>query len=332
MTDLDTPLTKEPGALKDAHEAELGAAGPPLFDVHAYVEEFGASIVPAYRQGVADAEWPVDVGLARSVIPPGTAAARDFSRLAPRLPELMAERCVGCMACVSACPDTAILGDRRAGDPAGRADRRLRGRAARSRPGGTHGSGSLRPHPQVRRRAGQGRPGAGAVRHLRGADPLQGLRRVCRCLHRAGTRRPVHAGQGRRRARRGVDARPRRPRHALLPIPADHPDRVPQREGPGGPDARRARRRLRGRRRLVRRLRRGDRDPDDGRGDPPGPRPGVDGHRRGDRLQHGLRQHVPVQSLPRPMDELAVRERPGGRPGHPRSVGPGRPRRPASCG
>ena len=110
MTDLGTPLTKEPGALKDAHETELGAAGPPLFDVEAYVQEFGASIVPAYRRGVADEEWPADVGLARSVVPPGTAAARDFSRLAPRLPEFVAEQCVGCMACVSACPDTAILG------------------------------------------------------------------------------------------------------------------------------------------------------------------------------------------------------------------------------
>ncbi|MDP9483914.1 MAG: thiamine pyrophosphate-dependent enzyme [Chloroflexota bacterium] len=105
-----TTLTKEAGATKEAHEVELGAAGPPLFDVHAYVEEFGASIVPAYRRGVADAEWPVDVGLARSIIPPGTAATRDFSRLAPRLPQLIAERCVGCMACVNACPDTAILG------------------------------------------------------------------------------------------------------------------------------------------------------------------------------------------------------------------------------
>jgi len=84
-----------------------GTAG---FDVQAYVEEFGASIVPAYRRGVADAEWPADVGLARSIIPPGTAASRDFSRLAPRLPQLIAEQCVGCMACVSACPDTAILG------------------------------------------------------------------------------------------------------------------------------------------------------------------------------------------------------------------------------
>jgi pyruvate/2-oxoacid:ferredoxin oxidoreductase beta subunit/Pyruvate/2-oxoacid:ferredoxin oxidoreductase delta subunit len=104
-----SPLTKERGGLKEQHEAELAVAAP-VFDVHSYVEEFGASIVPAYRRGVADAEWPADVGLARSVIPPGTAATRDFSRLSPRLPQFVAERCVGCMACVSACPDTAILG------------------------------------------------------------------------------------------------------------------------------------------------------------------------------------------------------------------------------
>jgi pyruvate ferredoxin oxidoreductase beta subunit len=106
---LEGSLTKEPGDLKEAHEAGLAVA-PPLFDIETYVEEFGASIVPAYRQGIADAEWPADVGLARSVVPPGTAATRDFSRLAPLLPQLVAERCVGCMACVSACPDSAILG------------------------------------------------------------------------------------------------------------------------------------------------------------------------------------------------------------------------------
>ena len=106
---LSSSLTKEPGALKEQHEVELGIATP-LFDIASYVEEFGASIVPAYRRGIADEEWPADVGLARSVIPPGTAATRDFSRLAPRLPQLVAEKCVGCMACVSACPDSAILG------------------------------------------------------------------------------------------------------------------------------------------------------------------------------------------------------------------------------
>ena len=108
-SNLSSSLTKEPGALKEQHEVELGVATP-LFDITSYVEEFGASIVPAYRRGIADEEWPADVGLARSVIPPGTAATRDFSRLAPRLPQLLAEKCVGCMACVSACPDSAILG------------------------------------------------------------------------------------------------------------------------------------------------------------------------------------------------------------------------------
>jgi pyruvate/2-oxoacid:ferredoxin oxidoreductase beta subunit len=106
MTDL---LIKEVGEQKEAHESRLLAAAPPLLDMAAYVEEFGQSVVPAYRRGVADRELPADAGLARSVIPPGTAATRDFSHLAPRIPELIAERCVGCMACVNACPDTAIV-------------------------------------------------------------------------------------------------------------------------------------------------------------------------------------------------------------------------------
>jgi len=107
MTDL---LIKGPGELKEAHDVRLTTAAPPLLDMDAYVEEFGRSVVPAYRRGIADRELPADAGLARSVIPPGTAATRDFSHLAPRIPELIAEKCVGCMACVSACPDTAILG------------------------------------------------------------------------------------------------------------------------------------------------------------------------------------------------------------------------------
>ncbi len=103
------PLSKEAGEPNEAHETRLSAGALPLLDIDTYVEEFGRSIVPAYRRGTADAEWPADVGLARSIIPPGTAATRDFSRLAPRIPQLIAEKCVGCMACVSACPDAAIL-------------------------------------------------------------------------------------------------------------------------------------------------------------------------------------------------------------------------------
>jgi pyruvate/2-oxoacid:ferredoxin oxidoreductase beta subunit/Pyruvate/2-oxoacid:ferredoxin oxidoreductase delta subunit len=107
MTEL---LIKGAGELKELHDERLRAVAPPLLDMDAYVEEFGRTVVPAYRRGVADVELPADTGLARSVIPPGTAAVRDFSHLAPRIPELLAEKCVGCMACVNSCPDTAILG------------------------------------------------------------------------------------------------------------------------------------------------------------------------------------------------------------------------------
>jgi pyruvate ferredoxin oxidoreductase beta subunit len=106
----DTPFAKEAGELKELHLDRLATVAPPLLDIDAYVEEFGRSVVPAYRRGIADRELPADAGLARSIIPPGTSAVRDFSRLAPRIPEFLAEKCVGCMACVSACPDTAILG------------------------------------------------------------------------------------------------------------------------------------------------------------------------------------------------------------------------------
>ena len=106
----DTPFVKEAGEIKEAHLGRLAAIATPLLDIDAYVEEFGRSVVPAYRRGIADRELPADAGLARSIIPPATSAVRDFSRLAPRIPEFLAEKCVGCMACVSACPDTAILG------------------------------------------------------------------------------------------------------------------------------------------------------------------------------------------------------------------------------
>jgi pyruvate ferredoxin oxidoreductase beta subunit len=81
-----------------------------MFDVRAYVEEFTADVLPAHRSGAADRNQPVEPGIGRSIIPPGTAAGRDFSSLAPRIPQFIADACVGCMACVSACPDAAIFG------------------------------------------------------------------------------------------------------------------------------------------------------------------------------------------------------------------------------
>ncbi len=89
--------------------ADRMGGGASLLDIEAYVDDFGRSVIPAYRRGIADLELPADAGLARSIVPPGTAGTRDFSRLAPQIPEFLLEKCVGCLACVAACPDSAIL-------------------------------------------------------------------------------------------------------------------------------------------------------------------------------------------------------------------------------
>ena len=85
-----------------------GLVAPSTLGLAEYAEDFNAGVIDAYRRGVADAELPADMGVARSLIPPGTARGRDFSSLSPLIPEFAAEKCVGCMACVSACPDSAI--------------------------------------------------------------------------------------------------------------------------------------------------------------------------------------------------------------------------------
>lgn len=79
----------------------------PLFDLAAYVAAF-TNVVERYG-GAENDGLAADSGVARSIIPPGTAAGRDFSRLAPTIPELIRDKCVGCMACVSSCPDTALF-------------------------------------------------------------------------------------------------------------------------------------------------------------------------------------------------------------------------------
>jgi pyruvate/2-oxoacid:ferredoxin oxidoreductase beta subunit/Pyruvate/2-oxoacid:ferredoxin oxidoreductase delta subunit len=107
--DLAAPTSKQAGEAKELHETRLGAAGSVL-DTLAYVDEFNATVVDAYRRGVADTELPSETGVARSVIPPGTAMTRDFSGLAPTIPAFLLDACVGCMSCVNACPDSAILG------------------------------------------------------------------------------------------------------------------------------------------------------------------------------------------------------------------------------
>jgi pyruvate ferredoxin oxidoreductase beta subunit len=76
---------------------------------HWYDYTRAAEVLDAYNKG-AGSSLPADEFVAQSVLPGGTGGARDFSYIAPELPEYLAENCVGCMDCVNNCPDTAILG------------------------------------------------------------------------------------------------------------------------------------------------------------------------------------------------------------------------------
>lgn len=78
----------------------------PILDVH----DFNNRVIRSYEDGKAEKGLPADWAAARSLIPAGTAALRDFSYVAPELPEYITENCTGCMDCVTECPDTAILG------------------------------------------------------------------------------------------------------------------------------------------------------------------------------------------------------------------------------
>lgn len=74
------------------------------------VADFNERVVGAYNNGTAEKGLEADHQVARSIIPAGTGALRDFSYIAPDIPEFIGENCVGCMECVTECPDTAILG------------------------------------------------------------------------------------------------------------------------------------------------------------------------------------------------------------------------------
>ena len=74
------------------------------------IADFNDRVVGAYNSGLAERGLPADDQSARSVVPAGTGALRDFSYIAPDIPEFIGANCVGCMDCVTQCPDTAILG------------------------------------------------------------------------------------------------------------------------------------------------------------------------------------------------------------------------------
>lgn len=74
------------------------------------IEDFNSRVIGLYEKGIGDIEAGADLDTARSAIPAATGGIRDFSSIAPEIPEFIQENCIGCMECVTECPDTAILG------------------------------------------------------------------------------------------------------------------------------------------------------------------------------------------------------------------------------
>src|SRR5438132_3529300 len=74
------------------------------------VADFNERIIRGYEEGYGEKDLPADLTVARSLVPAGTANLRDFSNIAPEIPEYIPSNCTGCMDCVTECPDTAILG------------------------------------------------------------------------------------------------------------------------------------------------------------------------------------------------------------------------------
>jgi pyruvate-ferredoxin/flavodoxin oxidoreductase len=106
---------------------EVSAIAPPVADakaVHPKAEfrilprspltdgpvapDFCNHIVDFYNRG-RDSELDADEFIGRSLMPPWSAAKRSFRNLAPDIPQFVSPACVGCMECVNACPDSAIL-------------------------------------------------------------------------------------------------------------------------------------------------------------------------------------------------------------------------------
>jgi pyruvate ferredoxin oxidoreductase beta subunit len=67
-----------------------------------------ARVLEAYARG-EEGELEADLDSALSSMPPGSSAPRDFTHLALEIPELVPGACVGCMECVTECPDSALL-------------------------------------------------------------------------------------------------------------------------------------------------------------------------------------------------------------------------------
>ena len=85
-----------------------GRSSPDEGDGRALRPENFCRVLDTYLKG-GESELEADRDVARSLMPPASAARRDFTSLAPDIPEFLPEQCVGCMECVNECPDSAIV-------------------------------------------------------------------------------------------------------------------------------------------------------------------------------------------------------------------------------
>ena len=99
----DTQNNNSYGTLTDRGYLDVDL---PVLDVH----DFNDRVIRNYEEGTVEKNLAADLAVARSLVPAGTAALRDFSYISAEIPEYIVENCTGCMDCVTECPDTAILG------------------------------------------------------------------------------------------------------------------------------------------------------------------------------------------------------------------------------
>jgi len=120
QTKMATVNEPKPASMNDANDRDpfnnnsygtLVDSGYKLVDLKLIdVCDFNDRIIHGYEEGTAEKKLPADLSTARSIIPAGTATLRDFSYIAPDIPEYKPSNCTACMDCVTLCPDTAILG------------------------------------------------------------------------------------------------------------------------------------------------------------------------------------------------------------------------------
>ena len=165
------------------------AAAPAVLDVEAYVEDFGRSVVPAYRRGVADASCPPTPAWPAASSRPGPRRRATSAASRRASPSSSSMRASAAWPASAPARTRAILGMRRAGARARGRDRGVRGDAAGAGRRGRRRPARTSPRPRSTARSRRKRARTAALRDLRGSRPLQGLRRVRRGLRRARPRR-----------------------------------------------------------------------------------------------------------------------------------------------